>query len=328
MKLNKSKSWNSGSMAYILSLRLGKPSVRKEGEEYDFECPWCSKDNGKQKLGVNLKKRIYHCFRCHQGGRLFDLLKMLDLDPMEIYDKGGVIPEKTDASKDKELPSIQNCEYLGIKGASQLAKDALKYCKVRGTLNAADLRVLRWFVCWEPNLFGRVIIPVVVDGRMVQYIARGVYNFIKPKELAGPRRDGWWPKGEVAYGLDELPKGLDLVVVEGIWDWVTVKKLKYNVIALLGSSMSDFVAGRIAKLRPRNVCIMMDGDDAGEKATEKVIKALEGRCSARLRVARPPDGYDPDDVRSKQPDGLNLVRKMIQHADPSIEWLLERSVNR
>lgn len=118
-------------------------------------------------------------------------------------------------------------------------------------------------------------------------------------------------KGASVYGLHQARAAIreldQAVVVEGNFDVVSLHAAGIrNVVAPLGTAFTEAQAQALRRFSP-NIVLLFDGDDAGERATDK---ALETVRSAKLsaRAATIPRGLDPDElVRAEGADGVRRV---------------------
>lgn len=94
-------------------------------------------------------------------------------------------------------------------------------------------------------------------------------------------------KGEVER------RSSDLVLVEGAVDVLKVWQLGWNVVALLGSHLSNNQIDKVVGLLPKNgrVIMMMDGDKAGRTCAKEAGSLLVERVP--VMVATLSDGMDP-----------------------------------
>ena len=90
--------------------------------------------------------------------------------------------------------------------------------------------------------------------------------------------------------------------MEGFFDAIKVRQAGYrNVVALMGSSLSEAQAGLLAK-HFRRVVLMLDGDAAGQRAATIIATRLSS--SMEVSTIRVPDGKQPDQMDSKQINAL------------------------
>jgi DNA primase len=129
----------------------------------------------------------------------------------------------------------------------------------------------------------------------------------------------------------EMRKGDEAVLVEGYTDALMAHQAGFeNVVASLGTALTPAqvaVIGRYAK----RIVLAYDVDPAGQHAGSvggaellRLIDALAtpgaGVDGARVRVARLPEGKDPDEVIREQPD---LWREAIRTAQPILQFLID-----
>jgi DNA primase len=151
--------------------------------------------------------------------------------------------------------------------------------------------------CTTGSMAGRICIPIEnADGKLVAYAGRWV----------GTDED--LPAGEEKY---KLPKGFHkalelwnlcrvkhcrhLILVEGYFAAMRLHGLRLPAVALMGSSLSD---EQVALLRDcpalRHISVMLDGDEAGQKAVDMIVVRLAKHWWTRTVML--PDGTQPDTV--------------------------------
>jgi len=131
----------------------------------------------------------------------------------------------------------------------------------------------------------------------------------RPLGYAGRRLDpheatrfGKWkfprglPKGELLYGLHRLGQpSPGVVLVECPWGVMRLAQLGIPALGLLGVHLSSHQLSLLAKMH--RVLLMLDGDDAGRRATHRLRQQLLPRQVALVSL---PDGLDPDDLSDAQ----------------------------
>lgn len=162
-----------------------------------------------------------------------------------------------------------------------------------------------------PTYKSRVIVPVIVEGRLVDYVARLWLPDppdLLPKALSA-RTDKGARKELALWGYDDLDPTLKVViVVEGVWDALHLLRVGIpNVVAVCGSAWSP---ERTELLAPwPEVVLMPDGDEAGDKL---ITRASSLRFTHDVKVAVLPRETQPED--HPPPD----IRKCIREAHPPV----------
>jgi DNA primase len=132
---------------------------------------------------------------------------------------------------------------------------------------------------------------------------------------AGRRLDGCEPrylfpagfqKSQVVFNLHRAVREAAgcAIVVEGFFDCLRVHQAGYpNVVALMGISLSEVQEQLLRQRFPRLV-LMLDGDEAGRRASQQLAARLQGKAS--LSVVETPSGRQPDQLSSEEMESLLL----------------------
>lgn len=165
-----------------------------------------------------------------------------------------------------------------------------------------------------PAYGGRVIVPVVVGGTMVDFVARlFVDRSGVPKALSG-RVDLGARKELALWGIDDVPPELGwVVVVEGLWGAIAVRNAfgADVAVAACGSSWSEERTDLLERFE--RVVVVHDGDPAGRAFGAKLAQVFGRRAS----IVDPGDGLQPDthpDLRALVMTGLQAAPSGVQTA--------------
>jgi len=258
-------------------------------------CPFCSGSKNYH-LGYNLSNGYFFCWRCGWKPTKLALSGVLGRD------------ERVAAKLAKDYASsfvqIQKQNDIGPRpdkcplprGSKQLLPIMGRYlrdrgfdpdCLVRvwgllGTDQSADLR-WRW----------RIIIPIYHDRQLVSYTSRALSNKILDKYRACPQKDEVLHHRDTLYGLDKALTDTG-VVVEGPAD---VWRIGPGAVGLFGDQVTP--AQRILLRRFRRLFILLDGDDAGRSAGEKIAWQMGG-FGLEVRQIILPDGRDPGSLSEQE----------------------------
>lgn len=171
----------------------------------------------------------------------------------------------------------------------------------------------------------RFMFPIADEqGKVVAFGGRTLADDPR-KYMNSPEVPGLYEKRRVLYGLDKAKKERPkrLVVVEGYVDVVVPHQAGHrNVVASLGTALTPEQA-KLARRFVDEVVLLFDGDEAGAAATQKALANLVGEAGLTVKVARLPDGLDPDDAVRKQP---GLLEKLFDEADDLIGFLVEETL--
>jgi DNA primase catalytic core len=177
---------------------------------------------------------------------------------------------------------------------------------------------------------GRILPPAAgPDGAAIAHS-----NSEAPKYLNSPAT-ALFDKSRTLYLIErargEIRKVEEAVLVEGYTDALMAHQAGFeNVVASLGTALTPAQVAVIARYA-REIVLAYDVDPAGQHAGSiggaelfKLIGALAAEETGveitRVRVARLPEGKDPDEVIRETPD---LWREAIRTAQPIIEFLID-----
>ena len=136
-------------------------------------------------------------------------------------------------------------------------------------------------------------------------------------------------KREAFYGLSEalaaIRKAERAVVVEGYFDRIALARAGIDeAIATCGTALSEDHARNLRR-RTRNVVLLFDGDEAGQRAMERSLEVLLP-AGLRVRAALLPPGCDPDDLLAR--DGADALRAIVDRAPAALDFAIDRAVGR
>jgi len=139
---------------------------------------------------------------------------------------------------------------------------------------------------------GRVVIPIHDErGRLVAYAGRAVDG--RPPRYRFPAGFG---KSQVLFNFHRAAATATdtVVVVEGFFDCLRVSQAGFrSVVALLGTELYEHPA-QLLRDRFGRVVLLLDGDEAGRLARDRVAARLRDRCE--VRVIGLAEGIQPDQL--------------------------------
>lgn len=138
----------------------------------------------------------------------------------------------------------------------------------------------------------RIVFPIHdSEGQLVAYAGRSIDDS-EPRYLFPPG----FRKSQAVFNLHravETSAGC-AIVVEGFFDCLRVHQAGYhNVVGLMGVSLSE-VQQKLLLDRFQQLVLMLDGDDAGQRASQQLTARLRGKVS--LFTVEVPCGLQPDQM--------------------------------
>jgi hypothetical protein len=114
--------------------------------------------------------------------------------------------------------------------------------------------------------------------------------------------------------------------MEGPLDVIQLHQAGFtNAVACLGTSVSELQLQLLRRHGMKHLLIALDGDSAGQSATEKLIEQLQPQLVAgglSASVVQLPEGQDADGLIRSQ--GPTAVEGLIASAQHWLEWRLDR----
>lgn len=178
---------------------------------------------------------------------------------------------------------------------------------------------------------GRLIIPVVFENKIVTFAGRDMTgkadawnkmrleakkNGISKEEMKKlsakyGHKKIWYPFGtpmsRIFFNWDNVPKGGDVIVCEGILSCIKVANFGYNAIAALSCQLSDEKVGLLVK-NFDTIYIALDNDskedgsNPGQEAAKKILDEKLNGGAVEVHNILLPKGKDPDDCSKEEFD--------------------------
>ena len=302
---------------------------KRSGDSLSGPCPLHDGQNPTQ-FRVSIGKNCWHCFgRCNDGGNVLEFVARkesvtlreaaLMLSDWFHLPEGEQPADKksktTDTPKAKPSPkpnkakadasqTDDNTPNKPLGFALQHLDTAHPYFAERG-LSEVTIAEFGIGFCGKGSMTGRIAIPIHnAEGKLVAYAGR----------LPGAPPDEETPKYKLPPGFKKArelfnchrafqePAEQPLVIVEGFFDCMALwQRGVRRVVALMGSSLSPQQEELIARaVKPQDrIVLMLDEDDAGREAREKVTPRLAAHCYVRnFRFER--EGQQPDSLTAEQ----------------------------
>ena len=175
-------------------------------------------------------------------------------------------------------------------------------------------------------LRGRVTFPIRdVRGRVLGFGGRALAPDQEPKYLNTPESP-IFKKRDAFFGfpqaLEPIRRSDRAIVVEGYFDLIALHRAGIDgVVATCGTSLTPEHASGLRR-RTKNVVLLFDGDEAGQKAALRALEILlpEG---LRVRAAVLPAGDDPDTFLARE--GPDALRKLVDEAPAALDFAIRRA---
>ena len=296
------------SMEMILA-RYGITWLRKKDDERRGRCP-IHQGEGQDTFHVSISKNIFNCFSCKKRGNVLDFVAAMEKCSVrdaavkiaewfsvasDGVKEGSGVTEKLAASVVVEKPAELinkplNFQLKGLNSGHPYLKERKLSAETMATFGIG-------FFAGRGSMAGKVVIPIHDEaGQLLAYAGRTIDNS-EPKYKLPPG----FHKSQVVYNLHRVNADVEeVIVVEGFFGCMAVwQSLNPFVVALMGSSMSARQE-ELLTARFKRVTIMLDGDEAGQKAAEEIAGRLVHKMFVRiieLPESKQPDKLSPEELR-------------------------------
>jgi DNA primase len=182
--------------------------------------------------------------------------------------------------------------------------------------------------CYD-RLRGRLTFPIRdARGRVIGFGGRALAEGQEPKYLNTPESP-IFRKRESFYGLPTalaaIRRAERAVVVEGYFDRIALARAGVEEsLATCGTALGEGHARELRR-RTRNVVLLYDGDEAGQRAMERCLEVLLP-AGLRVQAALLPSGQDPDDLLRRE--GPAALRAVVDRAGSALDFVIDRAVAR
>lgn len=288
-----------------------------KGDEILLVC--CFHNDSNPSLRVHVGHKIfpgsYHCFACKASGNWNSLARKLNL-PILQFGSGSSLPtDKSDIAKklienpfavlSNELsrsPVLTTTEPQVFHGHEPLPRNF----SWRG-YGRAFYEHLGGRYVWDKKTSNDFLyFPLNMSGVYKGYTLCALTPGFEPKyqTLA--------PTHEIFFLYDCVPNDSNIFLVEGHFDALRMHAEGFNALGIFGTSnWSQQKKARLLAKNPRNVFILMDGDDAGYRAAQEIFTDLRSGTIPKI-VYLPNDGNktDPGNMNQEWVDYCHLLNKL------------------
>lgn len=170
----------------------------------------------------------------------------------------------------------------------------------------------------------RLVFPIRDERNRVVAFGGRLMTGEGPKYLNTPETR-LYAKSRVLYGLSSARAAIQrkdrAIVVEGYFDVLSLHQGGFDeAVATCGTAMTSDHVERIRRLT-RNVVLVLDADDAGQRAAERALPLFveAGLQPTRIEI---PGQKDPDELI--QQGGPDAFEAALGRRTPLLEWVVDR----
>jgi len=288
-------------MRVLERYRIG--GLRRSGkDQWRGRCPLHGGE-GQDTFHVNAARQLFHCFSCGAGGTVLDLVAAIEhcgvreaaqklvigwnLPAMDSRPPRASSRQPTATEKSKSLRPL-GFRLRGTDGGHP-------YLAARGISAQTAAEYGIGFYAGPGLLSRRLVIPIHDEaGQLVAYCGRSL-NGAEPRY----KFPAGFPKSQVLFNLHRAAAGgaETVIVVEGFFDCLRVHQAGFSaVVALMGSALYERQRWLLSE-RFRKIVLMLDGDQAGRRASATAAARLAGCCL--VSIIELAAGLQPDQLTER-----------------------------
>ena len=241
----------------------------------NIQCPFCDDDSNH--LGIRPSDLTCNCWKCGRKTMIGIIKELLGISYREAKDIFKRIETKfvvpiISKEENRKLGKSDNFVVLPDEATRIFPKLHKQYLKKR---RYDYKKLMRKYKIQAVYNFGkyafRVIIPIFKNKELVSFTSRDVTGYAKIPYLHASKRECLIRPKDLIYGYDEIPKGGDAVLVEGVFDkW----RLGDGAICSFGTMVSGKQLVELSSMKINNLYILFDSDKPGKIAAKQLAKIV------------------------------------------------------
>jgi len=330
----------------------GKRKREKGGRETLVDCPLCHKEGH---FSYSREKPVWKCWSCQEGGDWLDYLQKVKVYNFQqaladLAERAGVdvSPQIQEGYKTytRKADLLEDVQAYFSKTLDQTGSPAFDYLTGRG-YSAEDIYGMelgeykdRKALLEELRLKGYVereirdaglLTPGFGEthtltllwkdqaGRAIGLACRAISPEAEPKYKysAGLHKD------QGLIGFSSVRGSPQIILVEGVLDALYLNHKGFKAVAVGGTSLSADQLKALEAVGTKELLLALDMDQAGQRATEKILMDLRTSRIKRAYVVSLPEGYkDPDELIRKT--GAETFQEALNKAERGSSWQAKR----
>jgi DNA primase len=319
---------------------FGPAELKTVGRDFVAHCPW--HDDRRPSLTVSPQRNRVHCFVCGKGTDAIGWLQerqglTFQEAVLELARRTGVSVAAGDPEAQQRFEQEwRERRQLQAQRSEQRAQfhqallqqleqggEAARYLQVRGLTTETARR-------WQLGVAaGRLVIPLHdAAGQAVGFCGRAMGD--QQPKYRNSTGDLLFQRNGLVFGLDQAASVIrregTALLVEGPLDVIQLHQARYTqAVACLGTSVSALQLQLLQRHGMKQLLIALDGDSAGQAATQTLLEQLQPQLVAgglSAAVVPLPEGQDADGLLRHE--GAAAMEALLASAQHWLEWRLDR----
>lgn len=267
---------------------------RRHGEHHhcslgwvNIDCPWCSPDWKKYRLGIHTTSFTCNCHACGRQ-KLWETLAEASGNSTKKI--GSLL---NGVEREEHFEKIPRGKLVLPKGLKPLTATHRNYLEKKRKFNP-DKLVKLWEIqgiMFHATLSWRIFIPILYRGEMVSWTTRSIRDDTERRYIsASPKQEAINHK-ELLYGEDYCRH--TIVVVEGP---TSVWRIGPGAACTFGTTYTEMQVEKISRYHRRVICF--DDEDEAKRQAKELCNLLEVFPGETINIVLE-GGKDPDESRAE-----------------------------
>lgn len=259
-------------------------------------------------LGIHLASKKFKCLVCGRKGFIVELVQRLEGGISEAQANAIIRQFQTSVPYVEEEPKKRarpGSNILPPEARVKFLPAHLNYLRMRNFDPDAIINKYGLLCCGPVGLYKfRIVIPVFMKGRVVNFTARDITGQSDTKYRTCPNAKAVLPVEECLYNIDNV-RGSNVLDMEGPTD---VWRVGDNSVANLGMNFNYHRALLLHDRGVRNVFIMFDAEPKAQQRARETALTLKG-IMEKIEILELPSG-DPANLSQEEVDYLRRELKL------------------
>jgi len=258
----------------------------------EIQCPFPYCSDPSNHLGINLESGYFHCWVCGEKGFIAKLVKTIT--NLSYSEANRIIAEFSDGTfliEKQETEKIHS-NIIPKEATIELPQLHIDYLKSRNFDPIKIQQQYKIMACYTAGPYAyRIIIPIIIDGEIVNFTGRDATGKQKNKYKNCPNSIAILPMKECLYNIDSVKD--KVIICEGVTD---VWRIGQGSIATMGVEYATAQLAILSRKDPKEIYILYDSD--ATKGAEKLASAVSTFCS-KVEILELETG-DPGDMTEEE----------------------------
>lgn len=296
---------------------------------------------------------MFYCFGCHEHGGPIDFhMKINNLSfqssVKQLCKELGINLEDTDNTDFELFDDLTAWCQQNLKNNPSILKQLLNRDINLETINKYNIGFMpniskqtlcQKLKCNEKSLINigiinpnnqfnrfkqRIIFPIHDHyAQIIGFGGRRIDDNQIPKYINSPETQ-YFKKNTVIFNFHHVENNKDIILVEGYMDVIKLSRYGIrNAVAFMGTSFNELRLKQLTQ-KAQNLYICLDGDQAGQTATNKITDMCLGLLGpdCEIKVIRLPNNHDPDSFIDE--NDINQFKQLMARAPSLIGDILSQ----